>query len=431
MTLKLRVGLALIVILVSTAVLVTHQTSETIRANVSNMRQPYNMGGRGVEQGTLKVGLYVNPFSFGSNPPKPTGLASYGILNASGLISGYTVRFSTLLGELNLSAIRAYYPNASSYNVSEYGASLQLNAMLVVNSSEATQVYWAQNVVVFLTNNNTLFYADNIWNMSGVGATLKNNTITSSSGGYVTNSSRGPVYAASSNNYTYKLPLSLKMVMSVRVIDGLGVQVGMGIQVEHNDSLVGGTLDWYDNATIHTRTARAAYFLVDGDKLTPPNYSGAPGFYYDAELVFGGEANGAPTNFTLLNATLGLAYLAEDGVAHRFPSYYSFGGDTAEASYDLHVKYVGGGLATVGVGPPNYEYLDASNAPTNMTPNTSSNPTTPSSSTSFEEKNTTLSGSPTHYYLQVEIILVAIATMLLMGVALRHRKAPQTQAASP
>jgi len=308
----------------------------------------------------LQPASWVDPLASGVEPPKPTGLASYGVLNSSGLLDGYTVRSDMLLGTLNLSSIAAYYPKAETYNVSEYGASLQLNAMLVASSANTSWVYWVQNVVVFLTNNQTMFYADNVWNVSGAGAKLSNSSITSDSGGYVVNTSRGYVYGSSSANLSYALPLSLRLIMAERVVYGVGVEVGMGAQLLRNGSeAVGGVL-WYDNATIHDGSVRQAYFDVEGDSLTPQLSDGSA-LYYDAELVFGGEANGAPTNFTELNATLGLFYRGEGGALTPFPSYYSFGADTAESAYDLHVRYLGGGLAELGVGVPDYRYLGAAN----------------------------------------------------------------------
>ncbi|PSN90598.1 hypothetical protein B9Q03_06425 [Candidatus Marsarchaeota G2 archaeon OSP_D] len=376
-----------------------------------------------VEPRSSKLGYVVNPLSSGLNPPKPTGLATYGVLNSSGSISGYAVRAHTLVGELNLSSIAAYYPNASLYNASRSAASLQLNAMLIVNSTNTTLVYWVQNVIVFLTNNSTLFYADNIWNMSGVGATLTNNSITSNSGGYVTNTSRGPVYGSTSNNYTYMLPLSLELVTSERVVRGLGVQVGMGVRILRNGTTANGVLEWYDNATIRQGLAKNAYFLVSGYELTPPIYTDSAGFFYDAELVFGGEANGAPTNFTHLNATLGLYYQAGSKLSH-FPSYYSFGADTAESTFDLHVRYLGGGAAAVSVGQPDYEYLTTPNTTVITTPlNESTTPTTaePTSSTPITP-NTTLSPPSINHTTPEALLLLTVFIIALLTITLTRRR---------
>lgn len=299
----------------------------------------------------------VDPFAGGVKPPKPTGLACYGVFNQSGSLYPYTVRAQLLVGLANITSISAYYPPASKYNVSERGVSLQLNAMLVAASPNVSHVYWVQNVVVFETGVARMFYADNVWNMSGPGAGFTNRSITSSGGGYVENTSRGAVYGSSSANYTYKLPLSIRLLLAVKVVVGLGVQVGFGVRVLANGSAVSAPIIWYDNATIHEVEAGEAYFLVDGEKLTPSTTPGFSGLYYDVELVFGGEANGAPTNLTALNATLALLYEGPGGGLEPFPSYYSFGGDTAEAVYDLRVAYLGGGVASVGVGVPDYAYL--------------------------------------------------------------------------
>lgn len=298
----------------------------------------------------------VNPFDTGFLPPKPTGLASFGLTNSSGLVSAYTVRSHMLVGSANISSLEVYYPNASSYNVSSHGASLQLNAMLVASSPSAERVYWVQDVAVFETNIGRLLFANNIWNMSGPGATLTNSSISSTSGGYVSETQRGAVYGSGTPNYTYVLPLGFRLIVAERVLGGVGVEVGFGAQLVENGTRVYAPILWFDNATIHLEGVLEAYFLVDGERLAPPPATGERGLYYDAELVFGGEANGAQTNFTALSCTIGLFYGA-NGTLKDFPTYYSFGADTAEGAYDLHVKYLGAGLASVTVGRPDYRYL--------------------------------------------------------------------------
>ncbi len=368
----------------------------------------------------------VNPFSVGVAPPKPTGLASYGVLNHSGSLVNYTLSTHMLVGTLDLASIGAYYPNASTYNVSAYGASLQLNSMLVVRSGNTSHVYWVQNVVVFQTNLSQVFYADNIWNMSGVGAILSNSTVRSDSGGYVVNTSRGAVYGSSSYNYTYLLPLSLEILEADRVVGGLGVQVEMGIRVLINGTVTGKPILWYDNATLLEKNVDDAYFLVDGGNLTPPRAVGSAGLFYDAELVLGGEANGSPTNFTALNATLGLYYEA-DGRLNAFPSYYSFGDDTAEAAYDLHVEYLGNGTADVSVGQPNYVYLNRQNQ---STPSTTPTINTSGPHSSNYSETVTTQSIPQEPYTELIAppIIVLVLVALTLGV-IRLRRPTRGQAA--
>ncbi len=423
-----RIGSLVLIALLSIVVLGAPQQFGALSTVTRRGCQPCGVGSAGhTESGTFKVGYLVNPLSLGVNPPKPTGLATYGVLNSSGSISAYAVRANTLVGVLNLSSIAAYYPNASLYNVSRDAVSFQLNVMLEVNSTNTTRVYWVQNVIVFVTDNSTLFYADNIWNMSGVGATLTNNSITSNSGGYVTNTSRGPVYGSSSNNYTYTLPLSLELVTSERVVSGLGVQVGMGVRVLRNGSTTNGVLEWYDNATIRQRRAQNAYFLVSGYGLTPPMYADSPGLFYDAELVFGGEANGAPTNFTRLNATLGL-YYEEGNRLSNFPSYYSFGADTAESTYDLNVRYLGGGVAAVSVGQPHYEYLSTPNTTTATTTPYNESTTLTSAKTSSSvptAPTTTLSPPSTNYTTPEALLLLLIVFIIALTAITLTRRSVQ------
>ncbi|TRM85542.1 thermopsin, partial [Sulfolobus sp. A20-N-G8] len=66
-----------------------------------------------------------------------------------------------VLGYVNITDLLAY--NASSDY--PYGASLQLNVMLMANTSEGNLYYfWLQNVAEFLTNESRMNFVDNIWN---------------------------------------------------------------------------------------------------------------------------------------------------------------------------------------------------------------------------------------------------------------------------
>jgi thermopsin len=97
---------------------------------------------------------------------------------------------------------------------------------------------------------------------------------------------------------------------------------------------------------------QSAYFYVAGN-ATAPN-----GDFYDSEFVFGGQGNGEATTFTQFGASLGLFYGdSVTGAQTAYPSLYSFGANTAEGAYNLHVSYTGNGFSSVSVGNSNYVYL--------------------------------------------------------------------------
>ena len=307
---------------------------------------------------TLTVSVFPNnPLGYGQlEAPEPSGIASFGLANSSGVDNPYEIASTDVIGLASISSMEALNSSASSVSVNPSGATLQLNSMLVVEEGSAgSQVYWCQNTPDFVTAASQVAPSDNVWNASASGF-LSNDTVTSQGGmGYVSGSAHngtGPYfYGFEGANSTYALPLGLVLLMNATAEPGTGVVVRFGALVTGGVSAMPGT-DWFDNVTIHDPAARSAYFLTDG------NYSTPVGSFYDTELVFGGEGNGESTTFTSLAASLGLYYA--NGTASTmssFPSYFSFGQDTQEGAYNLKMGYLGNGEAELSVGTPNYDYL--------------------------------------------------------------------------
>jgi len=128
--------------------------------------------------------------------------------------------------------------------------------------------------------------------------------------------------------------------VNVSVLQGLGVQLKFWVMVIQNGSQYPMKGLTFDSVLVKV-PAKKAFLYVSGYQ-TPVSIN-----YYDAELVFGGGGNGAIATFKQLNAYLALFYY--NGSLRPFPSVYSFGGDTAEASTNVNVIYTGNFvLATVG-----------------------------------------------------------------------------------
>jgi len=304
------------------------------------------------------------PYSYGPvASPLASGIASFGISNSSGTVSSYEVRTSQIVGTAKISSFQVDTANASQYGVNTSGASLQLNAMLVVNDagSLSQKVYWVQNVPDFVTAASKVSFGDEIWNNTDNTGFLSNQTITSTNvqnGGFVYQSgtggqSGGPnLYAFVMNNASYVLPFDFGLLAKAAVLPKTGVLVQLGYRLLSNGTTVSSSTNWFDNVTIVDPSAQTAYFDVSGNSTTPT------GHYYDAELVFAGEGNLESAYFTQLNATLGLFYQnATSGALSSFPTYYGFGGDTGEAASNLVVTYTNG-LAHLSPGDtPNYSYL--------------------------------------------------------------------------
>ena len=297
-----------------------------------------------------------NPLSFGPLfAPEPSGIASFGLTNQSDTDTPYVVASMDVVGVADISSMAAYNSTAESAGANPSGATLQLNSVLVVNEQGGrSQVYWCQNTPDFVTSASQVALADNVWNYSANGF-LSNDSITSQGGGgYVSafqqNGTMEYYYAFGETNASYSLPLGMVLLVNETAEPGTGVLVQFGAR-----TLGGGlSTDWFDNVTIHDPSVTDAYFLTSGNDTTPL------GTFYDAELVFAGEGGGETTSFTQLSAALGLYYANGTSTnMNTFPSYFSFGQDTAEAADNLRMNYIGNGEVQVSVGTPNYDYLGA------------------------------------------------------------------------
>jgi thermopsin len=382
-------------------------------------------------------------YSFPLPPPEPTGIASYGLYNASGNAVPYQVESDQVVGIADISAMQAYNSTAASDQSNLSGATLQLNSVLVVNElGGQQQVYWAQNTPDFVTAASQIAYGDNVWNFS-VSGFLSNSTVTSADGGSVASAGpgvAGDYYSQEINNSTYSFPLVLALLMNETAMPGQGVVIQMGAQILENGTGPTTSVNWFDSITINDPAVQNAYFLVSGNQ-TAPN-----GLYYDTELVLGGENNGEATDFTQMSASLGLFYdNASSGVLDSFPSLYSFGGDTAEAADNLQVSYSGNGFAQVGTGTPDYVYLgqasgtlslplsisefnsSSSSASSSSVQTSSASSQTPTTGTSQPSSQSTTSSSQTGSSLALPVsylfavLLVASVLAMTVGFGFRTR----------
>jgi thermopsin len=307
---------------------------------------------------TLSLAVFPNN-PLGAGPlaaPEPSGIASFGLDNQSGVDVPYAIASTGVVGLATISSLAAYNSTAGSVGANPSGATLQLNSVLVVDEAGGgSQVYWCQNTPDFVTSKSLIALADNVWNYSSSGF-LSNDSITSQGGGgYVStfqqNGTTQYFYSYEATNSSYTLPLGLVLLMNATVEQGSGVLLQFGAQAT-GGVLGSGNTDWFDNVTIHDTSAEGALFESAGNYTTPI------GTYYDSELVFAGEGNGEETYFTQLSSSLGLFYTnGTDGVVTPFPSYFSFGQDTAESADNLMMSYAGNGTVRVSVGIPDYDYL--------------------------------------------------------------------------
>ncbi|MEM0272941.1 MAG: thermopsin family protease, partial [Thermoprotei archaeon] len=334
---------------------------------------------------------YVNPYLTLSRNWAPMGIVSYGVLNNSGAPIPYEVDTSSVLGYANITSILAYNQTAAqqAHLPDPYMASLQLNLVLfVLNKDGSFDVYWPQNTPLFYTDKSFVLLHDSVLNITGDNAYLTNSTITSPNGYVVTTKNRNQTQYYYGNyinppSINYMLPFAFELLMNSTVLPNRGVSVAMGIKVFQNGSVLSNPhVLWFDNITIDDPEVSQALFAISGYRYTPTGTASLNGIYYDAELVFGGGSNGEITLFQKLSAVLGLYYYNSTYNNYTsFPSYYSFGADTAEATSNVHVDYLGGGLAQLSVGTPDFTYLAPTSTSTPTTPTTTTTTSTSTTST--------------------------------------------------
>jgi len=339
---------------------------------------------------------YVNPYLYymiKNENAYPMGIASYGVSGTK----TYVVNTTSVLGYFNITSLLAY--NGSQKLVPAYSASLQLNSVLVINNDDnSTWILWSQDVLHFLTNENIVCYEDNVLNITNPTATLTNQSIKGD--GYVSRNFYGNYN--SSPCFTYSLPFSGYLVMNESVVKGKGVLIIFNVIVLENGSSTVLPSQTFDKVLVVDPNVSSAYFQVNGMEYTPA------GLYYDTELIFGGGGNSEVTTFKNISATLGLFYL-QNNEYMEFPSYYTFGGDTAEATDNVYVTFTPQGYGELSVGKPDLTTYVVINSPLTL-----------------QISQTSSSQSITYVIpigdLIVAVVCLIVADVLLVYYALRRKK---------
>jgi len=367
---------------------------------------------------------YVNPFlrfsvlQGGNYNYAPTGIASFGVSNTS----PYEIKFSSVAGYFNISCILAY--NSSQNLVKPCEASLQLNAVLVVcNENNATQIYWPQDVLLFITNESIVLYHDNVLNLTNPLASLSNSSITSQNG-YVLPTVNDGVTQYYYGNYKYapyfeyNSPFSGLLIMNESVEKGQGVLITMEVEVLQNGTSSVMQSETFDKILIHDPGVKNAYFAVNGKEYTPAGIYGDLGSFYDAELILGGGGNGEITTFEKLNGLLGLYYFNGSEYV-TFPSYYTFGADTAEATSNAHVTLEQNGMIKITTGSPDYTYLgEVKTQALKVSPYV---PQRSSESSSSPESNIATSSEMTSS-MQSSILYIILALVFVIAIIVIFRR---------
>jgi len=291
----------------------------------------------------------VNVYSIRSSLPAPVGIADYGVQNSSGIIKPYTERFSEIAGGATIYRIKAYNSTPPP-GVSPYSASLQLNSVLSVNTSSGTYYYWLQNVIMLNTNNDTMQFLNDLWNLSSKNSVLYSRDI--SGKGVLKLVGLDNVYIYGSSFRSYSLPMAAYLFIRIS-------QSPDSVTVSYGYSRNTVNVNWYDNVTIKESGVKSAYMVVSGYSMDPR------GTFFDSELIFGGGGNGEYAYFSEMNASLSMWYVLPNGSTEYPRALYGFGSDTVEMADDLSTEFVNG-VPWVSTGGGNFKPLTGYSAPGNF-----------------------------------------------------------------
>jgi len=370
--------------------------------------------------------LFIN-----SSTTLPIGIASYGLQNMQNASGPYVITTNEVFGYAKINSLYAYNNSAASQlNVSAWGVSLQENIMLNITANGKVYAYWLQNVADINSSNMTYYAVDNVWNATLQNAGLVNATLAGR--GNVTgtpasffNPQNSTYYSYSTNSTAYTLPLYFEPIMRLANNHGYPyVQFGY---------FENGTAVFYDNVTFLIPNSTARMIVTPYNQTGGLPNSNNSSQFYDAELIYGGEANGATQNFQEINSTLWLGYLAHNGSIVAFPTVATFGIDTEENATNINVVQ-DGAYALVKMGNPNYNItLTLSGVPPGLVPPPPPIPPTIPTTITINESSP-LSGFGIENGFQINsgeiyiiIIVIVILALAYVGANRREKGAAQVQ----
>jgi hypothetical protein len=256
----------------------------------------------------------VNPYAFYSSEPAPMGLGDFGI-GSSG--ASYSYATSAFEGSARIDTYSAVGNGGTNFTT------FQLNVVVVMSKGSALAEYWIQDVPIYNTSSDYIYFENNVWNFSGSDPPrLPANSVTGNGSVYTTGSEQyyadvaGSAYSGSGTRLSLPANLSTEVVASnLSGSTHVGFRFDDGYGWETFDNV---TFPWTKGWTFHG-------FEVTGGSYNPF------GLFDDAEWIVGGPGNSASTEILHSNLNLSL----EEFNGHNFegvPAAYDFGSDTAESA---------------------------------------------------------------------------------------------------
>ena len=257
----------------------------------------------------------VNPSNNYQSEPAPMGIADYGIGPNN---SAYSYNTTSFLGIIKIGDLSVKNSTTQSPNLT-----FQLNVNLEFQYSGATYVYWVQDVAFLNSATDTVYFIDNIWNMSAYQANMHNSTV----------SGNGTIYPANGVLFYYdyassSLPgayVNLKTPMTIQLkVDSMLNSTGSpGVVFQYQDGFGWQT---YDNVNFSfaKSVSNDPGFVVNGTTSEPS------GGFFDSELILGGPGGGSSTTDITSNVNLELQYWNGNNY-QEISNAFNYGSNTGES----------------------------------------------------------------------------------------------------
>ncbi len=285
-----------------------------------------------------------------TSAPAPMGVASYGIMNDSGILTPYTYTTSSFMGSLNLDSAEEFYMDSDA----PHSFSVQLNAVLtnVTLFGTTGYQYWTQNVITYSTMTHQLTFVDNIWNFSSPDAVITGNEFHSYNGTVVP----GVFYYKIGPSINITFPFTVDLYLNSTNINGYNT-------VFFNYSLSGyspsgkhefkqGSYDMvqFNSTGGFSIKVPEARYTVSGDTLTGTGF-----IPMDAEFAITGPGGGSTADFYDISGTENLYFMNKTGY-YPVGSAYDAGSESGETSSGI-TEYFTGHTAHLSTGPSFVEPL--------------------------------------------------------------------------
>jgi hypothetical protein len=263
----------------------------------------------------------VNVYGSYSHEPAPMGIADYGV----GPNGGYEYATNTSLGSIFVGSLST---QTSGKNPT---MSFQLNVNLQFSVNDKVFVYWIQDVAFLDTNNNTIYFFNNVWNFSQPGTSILSNSTISGNGqvykeGSLFYYAAGASLSLPGNGISLSLPSTFELEASTMMSQSNHPEVTFS----YDD---GSGLQTFDTVSFATSGKIAlSGFVVDGLSYNPA------GLFYDSELIMGGPGDGLQTQDLSSDVKLQL-YYRNDYNFEMISNAYNFGSDTAEGISNALSRY--------------------------------------------------------------------------------------------